>query len=844
MAGEREFRTDITANTQPLTEAMQAAVDKVITDSQRMQSAFRETSQKMSDSIRESFAKMNTTFDSVAESVHKFRGALAAAAAVALGGGMFGKLASDAATSAIATDRLASMLGTTMEKATALKIALGEIGVDTDSYTTMISKMTMKLREGEARFNELGIATRDSNGQLLDTEKITANALGALQNFKAGTDRNLASTETFGRGWNEVIKLMRLTPETIEAARKKAIELGLSIGPEAVEAAHAYEKAHADLKFAIEAVGKATGEQMLPQLTATTTFMAEQGPQMAETFKTALSGVGFVAGAVWLTLKDMGDALGAIAAEAAAVASGNLLQAAAIYAARDEQAQKNETEYERMKAMFGGELPASAGTGASAPDGGGGNRPYTNSSADKSRMSGWETELAAQRDAEDKKKLEQGSFQTFTLAMERDFWKKILDTESLTKDERAAVSRKYYAAEAQLRKQAFDAEIADIKAKIAQHKQGSVERIQLAGDAAAKIGEKYGLESKEYKEALAEMTKMAQERYTQQQKLEQMALDRTKESKVAAIELERQALDDAENLGLIHADQKLARLKQLKELEYQIELQAENDKAAIYDLDEVAYQQHLDKIAQLKEKHAADVAKIDGQIAVASKKSLDAWLDPIGNGFKTLMDGMIQGTQTWHQAIRKTLLAVGQEYLATGVKIAIDWAKQEILKTQATTAGIVTRGAAEKAGASQSILLTAWTAIKSIGIKAWEAAASVYASIASIPVIGPILAPGMAIAAAGTVLSFVGKIASAEGGFSIPRGLNPVTQLHQEEMVLPAHLANAVRAMAEGGGGAAGAGDTHLHVHAWDSRDVKRFLIDNKSAVADAVKSAYRDGKR
>ncbi len=42
--------------------------------------------------------------------------------------------------------------------------------------------------------------------------------------------------------------------------------------------------------------------------------------------------------------------------------------------------------------------------------------------------------------------------------------------------------------------------------------------------------------------------------------------------------------------------------------------------------------------------------------------------------------------------------------------------------------------------------------------------------------------------------------ASAAGGYDIPSGVNPMTQLHEEEMVLPAKYANAIRDMSGGGG--------------------------------------------
>lgn len=45
------------------------------------------------------------------------------------------------------------------------------------------------------------------------------------------------------------------------------------------------------------------------------------------------------------------------------------------------------------------------------------------------------------------------------------------------------------------------------------------------------------------------------------------------------------------------------------------------------------------------------------------------------------------------------------------------------------------------------------------------------------------------------------RIPSAAGGWDIPAGLNPLTQLHEQEMVLPAEHANTIRGLASAGGG-------------------------------------------
>lgn len=61
---------------------------------------------------------------------------------------------------------------------------------------------------------------------------------------------------------------------------------------------------------------------------------------------------------------------------------------------------------------------------------------------------------------------------------------------------------------------------------------------------------------------------------------------------------------------------------------------------------------------------------------------------------------------------------------------------------------------------------------------------------------------GAAGAAAGN--AFTGATMSAAGGFDIPAGINPVTQLHAREMVLPEKYADVIRDLAAGQSGAGG----------------------------------------
>jgi hypothetical protein len=136
-------------------------------------------------------------------------------------------------------------------------------------------------------------------------------------------------------------------------------------------------------------------------------------------------------------------------------------------------------------------------------------------------------------------------------------------------------------------------------------------------------------------------------------------------------------------------------------------------------------------------------------------------------------------------------------------------------------------------------------------IDAKGAASGAYKAVVGIPVVGPILAPVAAAAAFAGVMAF-----SAEKGAWNVGADNAPFLLHKEEMVLPAHLARPLRSLVQGGGAAnlnaprpANDQPSQVHNHNWtiqavDARGVRRLFMDNKSELAEAVGSAFRDGFR
>jgi hypothetical protein len=82
-------------------------------------------------------------------------------------------------------------------------------------------------------------------------------------------------------------------------------------------------------------------------------------------------------------------------------------------------------------------------------------------------------------------------------------------------------------------------------------------------------------------------------------------------------------------------------------------------------------------------------------------------------------------------------------------------------------------------------------------------------------------------------------------GYDIPRGINPMVQTHEEEMILPKQYANVIRGLAAGGGaggGEAASPQVNVNISAVDARGVRDLLLDNPDALAEAIRKARRNG--
>lgn len=207
-----------------------------------------------------------------------------------------------------------------------------------------------------------------------------------------------------------------------------------------------------------------------------------------------------------------------------------------------------------------------------------------------------------------------------------------------------------------------------------------------------------------------------------------------------------------------------------------------------------------DKMAELANQQATNTQKTQIETSNAVANSWDKILQPVGGAINGMFQNLYNGTMGWKDSFLQALDNILFSFVDMGIQMATQWAANQLTMTAATTAGAATRTAAETTAATATQSMSATTALGQILNYAWTAAAGAFSAMAGIPYIGPILAVAAGAAAVAAVMGFAGNLFSAEGGFGSVPADGTITELHKEEMVLPAKFANPLRNMLGGFG--------------------------------------------
>ncbi len=296
----------------------------------------------------------------------------------------------------------------------------------------------------------------------------------------------------------------------------------------------------------------------------------------------------------------------------------------------------------------------------------------------------------------------------------------------------------------------------------------------------------------------------------------------------------------------ITQQQKLSLSQQALDAEYAAEVAALQRENALGEQSLAATQRVDDMIIEAARRRDDQMSALTRSALQDQERDYQAFGNSIAQAFNSQLRGLVTGTTTWHTAFKSVLddlLIKFIEWCETTVERYI---LSEAMKTAATTAGVAARTGAEQSGAAASLGAQGASMVRSILSSAAETFAGVFGFLA--PLMGP-LAAGPAAAAQATVAGMAGGVVSADiGMWQVPR--DQLALIHQNELVMPAGPAGALREMLANGsnGGGAGGGSlaihptTHFHVNAMDGPSVASWMRSNGPGMAKALDQAVRHG--
>lgn len=487
-----------------------------------------------------------------------------------------------------------------------------------------------------------------------------------------------------------------------------------------------------------------------------------------------------------------------------------------------------------------------------------------------------EAELDRKKLAFERENEADGTLKEFPIERVAEYWREVSKRQDLSAQERLDVEKRLATALRTMRERDVKNELDDQRTQLQEFSANHTQRLAIATQIAERTKFLYGEQSDEYRRAMLEQLKIAEDVQRHEYDMARRDADANEKASLDLVDIASDAAQQQYDLGLISQRQMLAAEQAFEDQRYQIKKAAAARRLALFDAENIrtgGKMNPTDRLDLVDQGDAVEDENATNKRGLGNQQQMldTQWMAELSQQASSLWDrglqSMMDGTLTWKGAMQAIWSDMSMFFLKKLVTDPLrDWALMqgrklmmhlfykkaevateaagEAAKTGAVAAGETARTGFTLMGVMARIGMAIMEAIKTIGIYAWTAMAGAYAAISAIPIVGPVLAPIAAAATFAGVIGLVGKVKSASGGYDIPAGVNPMTQLHAEEMVLPAKYANVIRGMA--GGESAGGGASpvvNVNIHALDAKSVKRVLVDNRGGLATAIQAGIRDFK-
>jgi hypothetical protein len=704
--------------------------------------------------------------------------------------------------------KLGRALGIAADEASVLREALAVNNTSQDEFVAAGKGLTKQLRENESGLNAMGLKTRDAAGQLRPLNELVLDAITVVNGYKAGTDRAVAGQVAFGKGFEMTSNLATMTTAKLGETKSIMQGLGMVASTESVAAWETYDDAANKSNLTLRGLYVTIGKAVIPALASLAEWFISIGPAAATVLRGVIGGLISV---FWGLRTSAVMAFEAIGAAAFTVAEPIRAIGAAFIKLMQGDFQGATDEIlnipERLTAAWSGGWDNvvteatkardamwnlfAEGTPLAKPDVSGKSagdllkdKGDTKTAADPSLMGKYEAELALKKNAYEQENV----LRQFSKEQELAFWQDKLASIDKTSKDGIAIEKRAANLSVEIRRQSLK----------------------------------------------------------EQRDLDSVMIDHRRNAALAQVEAEAQAAGFARDNGEINQRQMIALDMEYARRRFEIEYQAQLDRIELSKNDPnvspAARAQLNEQLLAMESQYQLRRNQLQQDKGKADNSMGAVWEDA-GTAFGAMAGNLLTKATTLQQQLASVFGSIYQSFVTNLVSKPLgDWIAGQA-KLLAVKMGFIAQEKAVDAGASAAKIATkAAETTTVVAANAAEAGAGAAASQASIPFVGPVLA----LAAMATVFAAVmamGSKKSAARGYDIPKGLNPMTQLHEEEMVLPQQYANVIRGLAGNTPAAesSSSGPVHFHVNTMDVRGVKDFLKQNADVMAPGLRQLARN---
>lgn len=237
-----------------------AATERELKDAEQAAKSFNVATEKVAASAD----KLAGKFNNVAQKTQT---------ASKVAGGLLVGLGALAVKTAQEADELATLskqTGISTDELQKFQYASDRIDVDLDTMTGAMKKLKKQLTSTKAPFEELGIATKDADGNFRDITDIFYDTVDALSQIPNETERDVVAMELFGKSADELAGIIDDGGAALRSLGEEAENLGVIIPEESIEKANelndAIDQLKAEATGTFAEIGTEMAEMLLPYL--------------------------------------------------------------------------------------------------------------------------------------------------------------------------------------------------------------------------------------------------------------------------------------------------------------------------------------------------------------------------------------------------------------------------------------------------------------------------------------------------------------------------------------------------------------------------------------------------